>query len=168
MAKNPQQPAVANSAGSLRFRQRKISTKSTLRIYTKDQLPSLDKNELEPSQVHNLKSSDATQSRGVDTGVDKSEEDEIHLQQVINAAQQALLSNTETSTVYIPTPNASRIWPDASTYYKQKFQEPHLLIKFSFTVEDAVGVGYNMDEEDEDFYASLVKKYSKTHPLSYR
>ncbi|RCK62779.1 Enhancer of polycomb-like protein 1 [Candida viswanathii] len=164
MAKNSQQPAVANSAGSLRFRQRKISTKSLLRIYTKDQLPSLDKNELEPSQVHNLKATDATQARGVDTGVDKSEEDEIHLQQVINAAQKALLSNTESSAVYIPTPNASRIWPDAAKYYKQKFQEPHLLIKFSFTVEDAVGVGYNMDEEDEQFYTTLVKKHPKNTP----
>lgn len=62
--------------------------------------------------------------------------------------------------MYIPTPDASRIWPEAHKYYKdQKFKQPETYIKFSATVEDTVGVEYNMDEVDEKFYRETLCKY---------
>lgn len=77
-----------------RFRQRKISVKQPLTIYKQRDLPTLDSNELEPSQVHHLNSNASSSStqqprdlHAVETGVDKNEEEEVHLQQVINAAQ---------------------------------------------------------------------------------
>lgn len=149
-----------NQASSgARFRQRKISVKQPLTIYKQKDLPATDlANELEPSQIHHLSSSGTTQQRdihSIETGVDKNEEDEVHLQQVINAAQRALLSSKADEAkkeVYIPTPDASKIWKDAKKYYSDKdFLEPETYIKYSAQVEDAIGVDYNIDEEDEDF-----------------
>ena len=173
-------------ASGARFRQRKILVKQPLTIYKQKDLPSVDINnsELEPSQVHHLNASASATSQqqrdihAIETGVDKSEEDEVHLQQVINAAQRALLGSkltdgkesdkkdTESASVYIPTPDASKIWPDAHKYYAdQIFKEPESYIKFSATVEDTVGVEYNMDEDDDKFYSEdLVKNYPKIVP----
>lgn len=174
-----QSKAAKQHATGARFRQRKISVKQPLTIYKQRDLPSLD-NELEPSQVHHLSaSSNGTQPprdlHSIETGVDKNEEDEVHLQQVINAAQKALMgsktSGDDSSSkkedipvnVYIPTPDASRLWPEAHKYYNdQKFKEPKSNIKFSATVEDTVGVEYNMDEIDEEFFKDvLTKSYPK-------
>lgn len=154
-------------AGGARFRQRKISVKQGLTIYKLSELSSND-NELEPSQVNHLNSSNPQQRdlHSIETGVDKNEEDEVHLQQVINAAQKALLSSQKEddkeddktkSSVYIPTPDASRIWEEASNYYKDHdFVEPETYIKFSAQVEDAIGVDYNMDEVDEEFLNNVL------------
>ncbi|CUM68623.1 uncharacterized protein PRCAT00006350001 [Priceomyces carsonii] len=163
--------AKLGGAGGARFRQRKISVKQPLAIYKQKDLPTLDiNNELEPSQIHHLSSNSAQQLRdlhAVDTGVDKNEEDEVHLQQVINAAQRALLGSERGSkkepenkeSVYIPTPDASRIWPEAPTYYNDHtFKEPESYIKFSATVEDTVGVEYCIDEIDFEFFETKLKK----------
>lgn len=166
--------ANAPSSAGARFRQRKISVKQPLTIYKQRDLPSLDSsNDLEPSQVHHLSLAAGGGQRDVhaiDTGVDKNEEDEVHLQQVINAAQRALMhskedakkpnaAKEEASTVYIPTPDASRIWPEAKKYYSDLvFKEPDSYIKFSATVEDTVGVEYNMDDEDETFLNTVLNQ----------
>lgn len=159
------------SSSGARFRQRKISVKQPLTIYKQKELPALDSsNELEPSQIHHLSTSSQQQRdlHSIDTGVDKNEEDEVHLQQVINAAQKALLSSKlndskkeleNKESVYIPTPDASRIWPEASKYYSdQTFKEPESYIKFSATVEDTVGIEYNIDEIDEQFLNNKLNK----------
>lgn len=152
-------------AAGARFRQRKISVKQPLSIYKQSDLPTLDGSDLEPSQIHHLNSNNIGQPprdvHAVETGVDKNEEEEVHLQQVINAAQKALSSANagKANEVYIPTPDASKIWTEAAKYYKdQKFNEPETYIKFSATVEDTVGVEYNMDEEDEKFYNEVLSK----------
>lgn len=167
--------AAAASAAGARFRQRKISTKQPLTIYRQKDLPSVDINsELEQSHVHHLYngasggvslSGTAVQKRdlhAMETGVDKNEEDEVHLQQVINAAQQALTNESKKqgesseAQVYIPTPDASKVWPDAYKYYGDvKYLEPDSYVKFSATVEDTVGVEYNIDEVDEEFLTKL-------------
>lgn len=169
------------SNSGARFRQRKISVKQPLTIYKQSDLPTLNaSNDLEPSQIHHLNLNANQQQRdihAIETGVDKNEEDEVHLQQVINAAQKVLLgsqnedgdkkkddSDKKTDAlVYIPTPDASRIWTDASKYYNDKsFREPETYIKFSATVEDTVGVEFNMDEIDEEFLKNkLWKDYPK-------
>lgn len=164
----------ALSSAGARFRQRKISVKQPLIIYKQRDLPTLDSaNDLEPSQVHHLSLAAGGGQRdmhAIDTGVDKNEEDEVHLRQVINAAQRALMHSKEDSkksngskeeapSVYIPTPDASRIWPEAKKYYSDvTFKEPESYIKFSATVEDTVGVEYNMDELDEAFLNNVLNQ----------
>lgn len=167
-------------ASGARFRQRKISVKQPLTIYRQKDLPTLDSsNELEPSQVHHLNANGQQQRdiHAIETGVDKNEEDEVHLQQVINAAQKALLGSKESENVkvnvpdkavYIPTPDASKVWADAKRYYNdQVFKEPESYIKFSATVEDTVGVEFNMDEEDENFLQELNKKKEKCTEVEF-
>ncbi|CAH6723444.1 enhancer of polycomb-like protein 1 [[Candida] jaroonii] len=163
-SKNSNGKNQANS--NARFRQRKISVKQPLTIYKQKDLPATDlANELEPSQVHHLNNSGNQQRdlHSFETGVDKSEEDEVHLQQVINAAQKALLnSKDDKKDVYIPTPDASRLWSEASKfYYDHDFVEPEAYIKYSAQVEDTVGVEYNIDEVDEEF---LTKTLNVKYP----
>ena len=156
------------SAAGTRFRQRKISVKVALPIYNQCELSGPDL-ELEPSQLHHLNAVNQAQRdpHTVETGVDKNEEDEVHLQQVINAAQQALLGagpkiSANTGSVYIPTPDASCLWPEAYKYYNDKsFVEPESHIKFSATVEDTLGIEYNMDEVDEEFFNETLNSYPK-------
>lgn len=169
MAILPSKNASSGKAGAgARFRQRKISVKVALPLYNQKDVSGGDL-ELEPSQLHHLNSSAAQQPRdlhAIETGVDKNEEDEVHLQQVINAAQRVLLgsdgkgdSKALASTVYIPTPDASKVWKDASKYYNDPtFAEPESYIKFSATVEDTLGVEYNMDEVDEEFFKNVLLK----------
>lgn len=172
MAVLPPKAATASKSGSgARFRQRKISVKIPLPIYNQKDLVGGDA-ELEPSQLHHLNAGSSQQPRdmhSIETGVDKNEEDEVHLQQVINAAQRVLMGSIKgekdkkDKSVYIPTPDASKIWKDASKYYNDTtFVEPESYIKFSATVEDTLGVEYNIDEEDEEFFKNvLVKEYPK-------
>lgn len=163
--------SAGKAAAGARFRQRKISVKISLPIYNGDEI-STSENDLEPSQLHHLSSS-GQQPRDlhtVETGVDKNEEDEVHLQQVINAAQRVLQGSTkgteaakEQTLVYIPTPDASKIWPDfRKFYYDESFTEPESYIKFSATVEDTLGVEYNMDEVDELFFTETLLKHVPT------
>lgn len=158
-----------------RFRQRKISVKQPLPIYLLKDLPTLDiTNELEPSHVNHL-SQNANQQRnvnGIETGVDKHEEDEVHLQKVINAAQKALLGSKNKTgekkkeeesqaeeQVYIPTPDASKIWTEAPKFYEDvSFKQPTTLIKFGATVESTIGIEFCMDEVDEDFWNNKLNK----------
>ncbi|KAI5954858.1 EPL1 [Candida theae] len=167
--KNESKANHQHAAAGARFRQRKISVKQPLSIYKQSDLPTLDGSDLEPSQIHHLNSNNIGQPprdvHAVETGVDKNEEEEVHLQQVINAAQKALSSANagKTNEVYIPTPDASKIWPEAAKYYQdQKFNEPETYIKFSATVEDTIGVEYNMDEEDDAFYNEVLSKIQPT------
>ena len=159
---------AGKAAAGARFRQRKISVKISLPIYNGNEISATDQ-DLEPSQLHHLNAA-AQQSRElhhVETGVDKNEEDEVHLQQVINAAQRVLLGSNkeiekgkEPSSVYIPTPDASKIWPDAKKYYSDElFVEPESYIKFSATVEDTLGIEYNMDEIDEKFFEEVLSTH---------
>lgn len=162
-----------------RFRQRKISVKQPLPIYLLKDLPALDiTNELEPSHVNHLSLNTSQQRNvnGIETGVDKNEEEEVHLQQVINAAQKALLGSKNKTgdkkkeeelqteeQVYIPTPDASKIWTEAPKFYEDEpFKQPTALIKFGATVESTIGIEYCMDEVDEDFWNNrLSKDYPK-------
>lgn len=171
MAILPSKNASSGKAGAgARFRQRKISVKVTLPIFNQKDVSGGDL-ELEPSQLHHLNSGAAQQPRdlnAIETGVDKNEEDEVHLQQVINAAQRVLLGASDSkddkglaSSVYIPTPDASKLWKDAPKYYNDPtFIEPESYIKFSATVEDTLGVEYNMDEVDEEFFNNTLLKVS--------
>jgi enhancer of polycomb-like protein len=129
-----------------RFRQRKISVKQTLQILRQKDIPDFDIEEQQRELQH------------IETGVEKGEEEEHHLQQVINASA-AKFKGASVEQVYIPTPDASKVWKDAKKFYYHKFNEPQSYIKFSATVEDTSGCPYNMDEIDEIFLNELNKNF---------
>lgn len=135
----------ALTAGA-RFRQRKISVKQSLQVLRQKDIPDFD---IEDQQ---------REIQQIETGVEKGEEEEHHLQQVINASA-AKFKGAKVEQVYIPTPDASKVWPEADKYYHQKFSEPNTYIKFSATVEDVSGCPYNMDERDEEFLLVLNKSF---------
>lgn len=79
----------------------------------------------------------------------------MHLQAVINANNAtALGANAHQS--YIPTPDAVRATDvKFDALYPKVFTEPSTYIRFSSTVEDCIGVGYCMNEDDEEFLTQL-------------
>ncbi|KAI0461527.1 hypothetical protein LJB42_000825 [Komagataella kurtzmanii] len=137
---------VLPSAAGARFRQRKISVKQTLQVFKQSDIADL---ETEDQQRELQK---------IETGVEKGEEEEEHLQRVINAAQAAVISGGKVEKAYIPTPDASQVWKDYDKYYRDKFQPPGTYIRFSATVEETSGCIYNLDEEDESFLKEVLNK----------
>ncbi|RMZ81586.1 hypothetical protein DV737_g2515, partial [Chaetothyriales sp. CBS 132003] len=115
-------------------RVRKLNVKANIQIVREDQVDSLI---------------DLDQERGpADFGVEKSEENEYHLQQAIKASQ-AQKQDAKLQDAYIPTPPsiASEVKYDA--LHPKGFQQPATYIRSSATVEDCAGIPYCMDEEDE-------------------
>ncbi|KAG0043901.1 Enhancer of polycomb-like protein 1 [Gryganskiella cystojenkinii] len=129
-----------------RFRTRKINHKQLLRVYRAVDIPDLD-------ESLNLQRSIPQ----TETGVDKEEESEHHLQAAISASN---LSTTtgEATALYIPTPDASRRIENYRQFYSRPFTEPSTLIRFSSTVEDCMGCPYNMDDGDEKWLADFNAK----------
>lgn len=142
---------LPSSAGN-RFRQRKISTKQTLQIFKQSKVSDIDNEDLQQRDLQEI-----------ETGVEKNEEDEVHLQKILKNT-----GITSTAEAYIPTPDASKLWEEASKYYTGQFQQPESYIKSSCQVEDYSGCLYNMDEEDDEFLSKLNKKLisKKFEPLS--
>ncbi|KAH3682592.1 hypothetical protein WICPIJ_006443 [Wickerhamomyces pijperi] len=135
-------PALSAGGKGGRFRQRKISTKQTLQILKQSQLSDVDNADLQQRDLQEI-----------ETGVDKNEEDEEHLQKILKKS-----GISSTANEYIPTPDASKVWEEAKKYYTGTFQEPDSYIKSSCQVEDYSGCLYNMDEEDDEF----LKEYNKS------
>lgn len=109
-----------------------------------------------------------------DTGVDKEEEGEVHLQAVLASSSASVtrgtsftlnlgarnsgvsISTTQKPKAFIPTPDSTGTIDQAlfdRLYPSDAFVDPISYIKFSDTVEEAqIGaVGYTMDEADEDW-----------------
>lgn len=167
----------AQNTSGVRFRQRKISVKQSLTIYNQKDLFTLNiDSNLEQSQINHLNPNlkDQHHSQSIETGVDKNEEDEFHLQKIINDTKIAFSTNessqnknlnskNEQIPYYIPTPDATRIWSHASeVYHKLNFEESKFLTKFGSNIEDLIYVGYNMDEIDENF---LINELNKSYPI---
>ncbi|KAF9109259.1 Enhancer of polycomb-like protein 1 [Mortierella sp. AM989] len=131
-----------------RFRNRKINNKQLLHVYRAVDIPDLDES---VSLQRSIPQSE--------TGVDKEEESEHHLQAAISASN---LSTTtgEAKALYIPTPDASRKIENYHDFYSRPFTEPSTLIRFSSTVEDCIGCPYNMDDEDEKW----LKEFNEKRP----
>lgn len=125
-------------------RQRKLNTKQGLRIIRESEVEEQPDDE---SQRHIPQ---------VETGVEKGEEIEYHLQAVINASNAAALGAKEAKASYIPTPDAVRAKDiQYDELYPKTFKEPATYIRFSSTVEDCIGIAYCMDDEDFEFLARL-------------
>ncbi|GME38227.1 Enhancer of polycomb-like protein [Neofusicoccum parvum] len=127
---------------SQRFRQRKLSTKQNLPI-------------LRESEVDNLADDEAQRHiPKVETGVEKGEEIEHHLQAVINAAA----VGGQVSQLYIPTPDAVVSKLKYDDLYPKRWVQPATYIRFSSTVEDCKGTQYCMTSEDEGFLKAMNAK----------
>lgn len=125
-------------AAAARFRQRKVSLKQNLRILWQKDVPDIEEDA-------------GREVVGVETGVEKHEEEEHHLQAVLNA----FTADKKAQAVYIPTPKAATGWPEYKKFYKPDWSQPATYIRQSATVEDAAGCPYNMDEEDLVFCERL-------------
>ncbi|KAF2868346.1 enhancer of polycomb-like-domain-containing protein [Massariosphaeria phaeospora] len=132
-----------------RFRQRKLSTKQNLPV-------------LREHEVEKLVDDDA--SRHIpkfETGVEKGEEIEHHLQAVISAAQAAVQGGGKIAQLYIPTPDAVASKLQYEDLYPKQFTQPATYIRFSSTVEDTIGCPYCTTSEDIVFLRTYNQKRSK-------
>ncbi|KAI8824200.1 enhancer of polycomb-like-domain-containing protein [Fimicolochytrium jonesii] len=91
----------------------------------------------------------------VATGVEKEEEEEHHLQAALIASHQP---GHKREQVIIPTPDASRLIPDYSKYYSSNYEQPSTTIRFSATLENVIGIPYNLDDVDYEFLAEYRSK----------
>lgn len=131
-------------AGSARFRQRKLSPRQTLQILKEDQVDKVD----DEAQRNVPK---------VETGVEKGEEIEHHLQAALSASQAAAVGG-KVAQIYIPTPETVQSSIHYDRLYPLAYAQPATYIRFSSTVEDCCGCPYDMNEEDDIFFKSLNKK----------
>ncbi|GAB5585412.1 Enhancer of polycomb-like protein 1 [Umbelopsis nana] len=135
---------------SSRFRVKRLKFDQSLAIHRQSELPDFD------DHLNGQRSAPQ-----VETGVDKEEEEEHHLQAAISASHAAYTTGQE-SRLYIPTPDASQTI-NLNYYqrlYKTQFNNPTSFVKFSATVEDSIGCPYMMDEDDEEWLAA----FNKAHP----
>ncbi|KAL8764261.1 MAG: hypothetical protein Q9184_000230 [Pyrenodesmia sp. 2 TL-2023] len=138
----------STAAGSARFRQRKLTTKQALQILREDQIDAID----EDGQRNVPK---------VETGVEKGEEIEHHLQAALSASQAAAVGG-KVSQIYIPTPDTIQSSIQYDKLYPLTFPQPATYIRFSSTVEDCCGCPYDMDDDDDLFLKSLNKRDAST------
>lgn len=179
---------------SSRFRTRKINFKTAIPVYVGSfELPFDDELTISPaaygpspgpsgsasalggaSPAHGtpnsgLPTSENGEAIRVETGVDKEEEREHHLQAVISASAAALQRNSlgrsftgaagasgagpsKPVVAHIPTPDATGVVTDYELLYPHNaYVDPHGYNRFSATVEETMGIAYTMDEEDEDW-----------------
>lgn len=141
--------------GSGRFRNRKLGFKSRILL----QIGVVDFEE-DPLDAE-LEFEDEKASKGVETGVDKEEEHELHLQAVIASSNASVSrpagssAKAKAARVFIPTPESAGTI-DETTFrelYPKGYVDPVTYIRFSDTVEDATtgAVEYTMDEDDEEW-----------------
>ncbi|KAI9786874.1 MAG: Enhancer of polycomb-like protein 1 [Geoglossum umbratile] len=135
---------MTRAAAAARFRQRKLSTKQTLAVVREDQVDKVD-----DDPQRNIPK--------VETGVEKGEEIEHHLQAAISASQAAAIGG-KVAQILIPTPDTIRSSLQYDNLYQRCFSQPATYIRFSSTVEDCTGCQYNLDEEDDSFLASMNQK----------
>ncbi|KAI8940806.1 hypothetical protein NX059_002069 [Plenodomus lindquistii] len=139
-----------------RFRQRKLSTRQVLPV-------------VREHEIEQLADDDASRHiPKVETGVEKGEEIEHHLQAVISAAQAAVHGSTggEIAQLVIPTPEATASKVQYEELYPKKFTQPATYIRFSSTVEDTSGCPYCMTSDDVAFLKSYNQKRGKNNHCS--
>ncbi len=149
-----------------KFRSRKLETSRLLEVYRYDQVDDVDDFD-GPSRA-------VVQ---VATGVDKEEEDELHLQRALKgqqgatvdkgpgegAAAAATAEGAAGAAYYIPTPECAQIVPDYEQLYPKSFKLPSkAFVKGSTLLSDeAFGsiARYNVDDVDIQFIAKINRQY---------
>lgn len=141
-------------ASGARFRQRKLSTKHPLQVVKENEIETFAIDEDPQRHIPH-----------VETGVEKAEETEHHLQAVISASAAASLG-AKVNQVYIPTPETKSSGIPYDQLYPRHFAEPATYIRFSSTVEDCIGHQYNIDDEDDVFLLNFNSSKKDEEKLS--
>ncbi|EPS41206.1 hypothetical protein H072_4891 [Dactylellina haptotyla CBS 200.50] len=134
-----------------RFRQRKLSTKAALQVIDDSQIDVTD--------------DDTRHIATIESGVERTEEIEHHLQAAISAANAAALG-TKVQAAFIPTPDASKVIGNYDNLYRKVYSHPHSYVRFSSTVEDTSGNLYCIDEEDDEYLSQFNSKRSQATQCS--
>ncbi|KAE9577449.1 Enhancer of polycomb-like protein 1 [Colletotrichum fructicola] len=122
---------------------RKVRVK---KLSVKTLLPVLREDDIDPSEYESL----TTESQ-IATGVEAAEETEYHLQSILKEA-----GTSNDQEIPVPPPQESQINYDQ--LYPSHFQQPTSYIRFSQTVEECIGVSYDMTTQDDEF----LKQYNST------
>lgn len=138
-------------AANRRVRVKKLNAKTLLPILREDQV--------DPSEYESL----TTESQ-IATGVEQAEENEVHL-------QAALKGNGVAVTNEIPVPPPQKCEASYNELYPNTYVEPRNYLKFSDTVEDALGTlgpdaPYYMTSEDDEYLKTYNTKKPKREQLS--
>ncbi|KAK4053156.1 Enhancer of polycomb-like protein 1 [Microbotryomycetes sp. JL201] len=151
-----------------RFRNRKLGFKTRLAL-------AIGVSDFEEDPLDEFEIEDEKGHKAVETGVDKDEEGEVHLQAVIASAAAYVAKATGGATskvdrAFIPTPDSTGTIPDAEyrRLYSKGYVDPVTYIRFSDTVEDVIqgAVDYTMDEDDEDWLEEYNKSVTKSNGKS--
>ncbi|PKY06837.1 enhancer of polycomb-like protein 1 [Aspergillus campestris IBT 28561] len=126
--------------GMGRTRPKKLTSKASIPIVREQDIDIID------DEVQNA-------LQQVETGVEKAEESEFHLQAAINAAAQGKVNEA-----HIPTPETVISNLQYDELYPPTFSQPATYIRFSSTVEDCCSCPYNMTEEDDVFFKIMNQK----------
>ncbi|CAD6591648.1 MAG: Enhancer of polycomb-like protein 1 [Alectoria sarmentosa] len=126
------------------MRQRKLNTRAALQIVREDDLHEAD------DDLPRVLS-------GLDSGVEKAEQNEHHLQAALSASQAAVIGG-KVAQMYIPTPDAVQSSLQYDKLYPLTYAQPATYVRFSSTVEDCAGCAYDMNEDDHTFFKSMNKK----------
>ncbi|KAJ5902527.1 Enhancer of polycomb-like protein 1 [Penicillium taxi] len=116
-----------------RTRPKKLTSKASIPIIQEHEIDVLD-DELQ------------TTLQQIETGVEKAEESEFHLQVAINATAQG-----KGNAAQIPTPETILSTLQYDELFPPYFSQPATFIRFSSTVEDCCRCPYNMNEDDDVF-----------------
>ncbi|EEA18929.1 Enhancer of polycomb-like protein 1 [Talaromyces marneffei ATCC 18224] len=132
--------------GMGRTRPKKLTSKASIPIVREDQIDAIDEDVQSALQQ-------------VETGVEKAEESEFHLQAAINAVALGKISEAN-----IPTPETVLSNIRYDELYPPTFSQPATYIRFSSTVEDCCGCMYNLDEEDDVYLKIMNEKRDPSTP----
>ncbi|KAK2069611.1 hypothetical protein P8C59_004172 [Phyllachora maydis] len=120
------------------------------KLNTKTPLPVLREDEVDPSEYESL-----TTEHVIATGVEQAEENEVHLQTVLQGA--GIAADQE---IPVPPPQGSELRYDE--LYSQPFQKTATYIRFSQTVEECIGCTYDLKDADVAF----LKSYNQKRPVA--
>ncbi|EEB08630.2 NuA4 histone acetyltransferase complex Epl1 [Schizosaccharomyces japonicus yFS275] len=135
------------------YRQRKVGIKTVMPIYRENEIPDFDE---ETSMQRTVPQ--------VESGVEKEEEEERHLQLVIHAAHEAIVQGAE-KTAIIPTRPAVPVGM-LPKFYKKDYSVPTTWLRFSMTVEECAAPMYCMDERDVSQWIELRKQHQELERFS--
>ncbi|KAJ5519148.1 Enhancer of polycomb protein [Penicillium expansum] len=132
--------AMTRYGGLGRTRPKKLTSKASIPVVRESEIDAID-DEIQSSLQQ------------IETGVEKAEESEIHLQRAINATAQGKVNEA-----HIPTPETILSNLQYDELYPPIFSQPATYIRFSSTVEDCCGCPYNMTDEDDVFFKIMNQK----------
>ncbi|KAF4260942.1 hypothetical protein LV164_007247 [Aspergillus fumigatus] len=131
-----------------RTRPKKLTSKASIPIVREHEIDIID------DEVQNA-------LQQVETGVEKAEESEFHLQAAISATAQGKVNEA-----HIPTPETVLSNLRYDELYPPIFSQPATYIRFSSTVEDCCGCPYNMTEEDDVFFKIMNEKREPSNRIT--